>query len=309
MMSQMTPSTDRFLAFVDQLASRLDDHDLDGNGLASSAYLSRYHFDRVIRATAGEAPSQFRRRILLERAAYRLATGSDGILRIAVDAGYSSNEAFTRAFRRAYGVTPSSWRESPAQIRLQSPNDVHFHPPGGLRVPARSEGTEMNLLMRMVEHHIWLVGQLIDNAASLNDEQLDAPIDLPFEGIDDDPSIRSLLSRLIGQMHMWNNVIAGRDYDWSVELGETITSMRERLSREGGRFFEEVRRVVTEDRLDETFIDAHREPVEVFTYGGLIAHVLTFAAHRRLLVLGALESAGKTTLGYGDPRKWVAEGV
>ncbi len=167
----------------------------------------------------------------------------------------------------------------------------------------------MNLLIRMVEHHIWLVGELIGTAASLNDEQLDALIDLPFEGIDDDPSIRTLLSRLIGQMHMWNNVIAGRDYDWSVEAGETITSMRERHSREGDRFLEEVRRVVTEDRLDETFIDAHREPVEVFTYGGLIAHVLTFAAHRRLLVLGALESAGNTALGYGDPRKWVAEAV
>ena len=48
------------------------------------------------------------------------------------------------------------------------------------------------------------------------------------------------------------------------------------------------------------------EPAEVFTYGGLIAHVLTFAAHRRLLVLGALESAGIPDLGNGDPRLWVA---
>ncbi len=46
----------------------------------------------------------------------------------------------------------------------------------------------------------------------------------------------------------------------------------------------------------------------MFTYGGLIAHVLTFAAHRRILVLGALESAGHPDLGSGDPRLWVAEG-
>ena len=111
-------------------------------------------------------------------------------------------------------------------------------------------------------------------------------------------------------MHMWNNVIAGRNYDWSVEIKEATMSMRARHGREGGRFLEEVRRVVMEDRLDETFIDAHREPVEVFTYGGLIAHVLTFAAHRRLLVLRqALASAGNTTLRYGDPREWVAEAV
>lgn len=97
----MTSSTDTFLGFVDQVASRLDDHQMRGADLAAGAFLSRYHFDRLIRATAGEAPNQFRRRILLERAAYRLATGTDGILEVAVQAGYSSNEAFTRAFRRA----------------------------------------------------------------------------------------------------------------------------------------------------------------------------------------------------------------
>jgi hypothetical protein len=161
----------------------------------------------------------------------------------------------------------------------------------------------------MVEHHVWLVGELIASAESLDDEELDAPIVLPFEGIDDDPSVRSLLSRLIGQMDMWNNVIAGRAYDWSVEDRESITSMRSRLDRAGRGFLDEVHRVVEEARLDETFIDAHSEPVEVFTYGGLIAHVLTFAAHRRLLVLGALEASGNASLGYGDPRKWVAEAV
>ena len=167
----------------------------------------------------------------------------------------------------------------------------------------------MNLVIRMVEHHVWLVGELIASAESLDDEQLDAPIDLPFEGIDDDPTVRSLLSRLVGQMDMWNNVIAGRAYDWSVEDGESIASMLARFKEAGPGFLDEVHRVVEQARLDETFIDAHREPVEVFTYGGLIAHVLTFAAHRRLLVLGALASAGITALGYGDPRKWVAEAV
>ena len=39
----------------------------------------------------------------------------------------------------------------------------------------------------------------------------------------------------------------------------------------------------------------------------MIAHVLTFAAHRRLLVHGALASAGITDLGSGDPGKWVAD--
>ena len=83
--------------------------------------------------------------------------------------------------------------------------------------------------------------------------------------------------------------------------------MRKRLATAGADYLAEVKRVVAEGRLDDTFVDAHCTPVEVFTYGGMIAHVLTFAAHRRMLVLGALDSAGIPDLGNGDPRKWVAE--
>jgi len=49
------------------------------------------------------------------------------------------------------------------------------------------------------------------------------------------------------------------------------------------------------------------QPPRVFTYGGMIAHVLTFAAVRRLVVLGAYESLGITDLEAGDPAPWVAE--
>ena len=303
----MSTSHDTFLVFVDSLAAHLDDHEVRGADLAASAFLSRYHFDRLISATAGEPPAAFRRRVLLERAAYRLVTRAAGILDIAVEAGYSSNEAFTRAFRRAYGQAPSAWRAAPGQIRLPSTSGVHFHPPGGLRLPARTEVTSMNLLVKMVEHHIWLVGELVQRAGKLDDERLDAPIELSVEGVDDQPTMRSLLSRLVGQMDMWNNVIASRPYDWAVEQNEALSSIKARLDRAGPAFLAEVRLVVEEGRLDETFVDADCEPPEVFTYGGLIAHVLTFAAHRRLLVLGALASAGITDLGSGDPRKWVAD--
>jgi AraC family transcriptional regulator len=297
---------DTFLGFIDDLAADLDDHESSADERAARHFLSRSHFDRLISATAGEPPAAFRRRILLERAAYRLVTGHDGVLQLAVEAGYSSNEAFTRAFSRAYGITPSGWREQPGQIQLAAPNDVHFHPPGGLRLPHRTEGTPMNLIVRMVEHHIWLVGEMIERAAKVDDTVLDKPIQLSVEGIDNDPTARKLLSRLVGQMNMWVNVIGGRPYSFDVERHESIDDMRRRLSEIGPAFLAEVKRVVEGGRLDETFIDAQHQPIETYTYGGLIAHVLTFAAYRRLLVLGALESAGVPDLGNGDPRKWVA---
>ncbi len=305
----MQTSTDTFIRFVDVLASALPDDagDLLATDFAARANLSRFHFDRLIRSAAGEPPGRFRRRILLERSAYRLLDRGAGVLAGALEAGYASNEAFTRAFRRAYGCTPSAWRAAPRQIRLPAPNDVHFHPPGGLRLPARTEVSPMNLLIRMLEHHVWLLGELLDRADRVDPAVLAAPIELSVEGLDARPPQRALRSRRVGPMGMWNNAIHDLPYDMSIEDGESLASIRARLGQAGQAFLAEARRVVDERRLDETFVDAQCEPVEVFTYGGLIAHVLTFAAFRRLLVLGALYKAGITDLGAGDPRTWVAE--
>jgi AraC family transcriptional regulator len=306
-----TPS-DTFVTFVDTLASSLDDHEARGEDLAARAYLSRFHFDRVVAATAGETPARFRRRVLLERSAYRLLTSERGVLDIAVEAGYSSNEAFTRAFRRAYGVGPSRWRSKPhRRIQLETPNGVHFHPPGGLRLPARTEVTSMDLLVKMVEHHVWLVGELVDRATRLDgteqaDLGLDTPIEISVDDGDDVASLRSLLSRLIGQMHMWNCAIANEAYDWDLEIDESPADMRSRLDHVGPIYLGHIREVCEQGRLDETFVDALCDPPEVFTYGGMIAHVLTFAAYRRTLAVQALDAAGIGDLGYGDPMRWVA---
>jgi AraC family transcriptional regulator len=302
----VSAATDTFTAFVDVLADALDEHDVSSEELAGRVHLSRFHLDRVIAATAGEPPGAFRRRVLLERAAFRLLTTDHTVLDIAIEAGYGSHEAFTRAFARAYGTSPAKWRQHPTRIQLVAPSDVHFHPPGGLRLPARTEVGSMDLLNKMVEHHVWLVGEMVSRAATLSDETLDAPIELSVEGVDDDPTLRSLLSRLIGQMGMWNAAIATRAYDWDVERHETIDSMRSRLAEEGATYLAQVHQVTEEGRLDETFVDALCEPPEMYTYGGMIAHVLTFAAHRRTLVAGALSDAGVTDLGYGDPMRWVA---
>jgi AraC-like DNA-binding protein len=301
----MTAAADHFTSFVDVLAQVLDDHDATGEDLAGRLYLSRFHLDRIVSSVAGEPPRKFRRRILLERSAYRLLTTKRSILDVAVEAGYGSHEAYTRAFSKAYGVGPSQWRARPTRTQIDAPSDVHFHPPAGLRLPARTKVTPMDLLTKMVEHHIWLTGEIIDCATGLTDEQLDERIELNVD--DDEQTIRSLISRLVGQMGMWNAAMANRDYDWSVEEHEPIADARRRLAVEGPTYLGHVREVAEQGRLDDTFVDALCEPAEVFTYGGMIAHVLTFAAHRRTLVVLALDKHGVTRLGWGDPMKWVAE--
>jgi len=301
----MSAAHDHFSSFVAVPADALDDHDAGAEELAARLYLSRFHLDRIVSSVAGEPPAAFRRRVLLERAAYRLATTDRSVLDVAVEAGYGSHEAFTRAFTKGYGVAPTAWRARPTRMRIEAPSDVHFHPPGSLRLPANKKVTSMDLLTKMVEHHIWLVGEMADRAARLGDDQLDQPIELSVD--EDRQTIRSLLSRLVGQMGMWNAALDHRAYDWSIEEHESVDSLRARLSEEGPVYLGHVREVVGQGRLDDTFVDALCEPAEVFTYGGMVAHVLTFAAHRRTLVALALDAAGITDLGWGDPMRWVAE--
>ena len=302
-----TTGTDTFARFVEVLADSLDEHETSGEALAACLHLSRFYFDRLISAAAGESPAAFRRRILLERAAYRLVSSDEDVLSVALEAGYSSHEAFTRAFARAYGRSPSEWRRRPTRFQLEAPSEVHFNPPGGLRVPAHGKVTPMELLTRMVEHHVWLIGEMLTRAERLPDEVLDASVEISVEGLDDEPTLRSLLSRLVGQLAMWDAATHDRPYDFGVEQGESVASMRARLAESGPAFLTQVREIADAGRLDETFVDAICDPPEVFTYGGMIAHVLTFAAHRRTLVCGALIDAGVTDLGAGDPMRWVAE--
>lgn len=302
----MDTAADTFATFVDTVSRHLDDHDATPGDFAAAAHVSRFHFDRVVRAAGGEAPARFRRRVLLERAAYRLVTSDAGVLDVAVEAGYASHEAFTRAFHRAYGAAPSAWRRAPTRIRLDTPNGVHFHPPGALRLPGRSEVSSMDLLEKMVDHHVWLVGEAVDRAARLDAAALDAPIRVSVDNEDGVMTLRSVLSRLIGQMEMWLCAIELREYDWSREREEAVPAMRARHQAIGPAFRAQVREVIAQRRLDDTFVDALCDPPEVFTYGGMIAHVLTFAAYHRTLVVQALDQAGVSDLGWGDPMAYVA---
>jgi AraC family transcriptional regulator len=303
----MSAAADTFGRFVDVLVDSMDDHGASSATLASRVHLSRFHFDRLVSAAAGEPPATLRRRVLLERAAYRLITTDHDVLRVALEAGYASNEAFTRAFAKAFGRAPSVWRRKPTSFRLDAPSRVHFSPPGGLRVPAHRKVSSMDLLTRMVEHHVWLVGELLERAGALTPEQLAAPVEISVDGIDCDPTVRSLLARLVGQLAMWDAATHDRPYDMDGEQTETLDDLRAKLVVVGPAFLSQVHAIVDEGRLDETFVDALCDPPQVFTYGGMIAHVLTFAAHRRTLVCGALADAGITDLGAGDPMTWVAQ--
>lgn len=82
---------------------RLDD-------VARSVGLSRFHLARVFGSATGYSIMGYVRARRLSEAARRLAAGSVEILPVALSFGYGSHEAFTRAFRDQFGVTPEAVR-------------------------------------------------------------------------------------------------------------------------------------------------------------------------------------------------------
>lgn len=294
---------DRFADFVTRLAAELDDPDVDGPRMAGWAGLSRHHFDRLITAVAGESPTRFRARVLLERAAYRLIGTDTPLLDHAVAAGFGSHEAFTRAFTRAYGVSPSAWRRRPTRFQLDAPNDVHFHPPAGLRLPARERTDAEPMLLGMVCHHVDAVGRLVEHAGRLAPELLDTSLVGRIDGIDGE-SLRWALSRLIGQLAMWNAAMTDEEYDFAAERDESPIAMRRRLGTTGPQFEAHVRRVAQDGRSDETFVDAFSRPAVVVSYGGMLAHVLYYGGHHRLLAAATLRTLGVDDVPLADPKAW-----
>jgi AraC family transcriptional regulator len=294
------PPEDRLRLLLDLIVASTEEPTVHGAELARRAYLSRFHFDRLVAAAIGEPPGVFRRRLLLERAAHRLVSGEDPVTDIALASGYGSLEAFSRAFARWYGRPPSEVRrDPPASLRLPAPHGVHFHPPGGLALASTRRSGSMDVLDTMLEHDAWLVGELLDRAATLDDETLDRPIVLSVDGIDKDPTLRGLLARLVFTKRMWTAAIEGRQMP---EGGaHDIAGLQAEFAEASGRWLSLVRDKLAHGGADDTFIDVTCDPPHTFSYRGMVSHVLTFSAHRRTMVLGALHDAGITDLGAGDP--------
>jgi hypothetical protein len=258
-----------------------------------------------VRSALGEPPGAFRRRILLERSACRLSAGTEPVIEIAMAAGYGGPEAFTRAFGRAYGVPPSVFRSAGwDDYRLQAASGIHFLPPGGIRLPASIRSEPMTTLTKMLDHHLWLTGQILDRAGRLGDDVLDRPIELSVEGIDAGPTLRSLSARLVTQLEMWLAAFGGAS-ETPPGGDQSPAALTARLAVAGPKFREVVIGALDDGRAGETFIDMTCRPAHVFTYGGVLAHVLTFSAVRRTMAIGALETAGIGDLGAGDPMEFV----
>ncbi len=82
--------------------------------LAREVALSRSLLATRFASLVGESPMQYLMRWRLALAARALRSGGDAISRVAERSGYETEAAFSRAFKREFGLPPSAWRKAPA---------------------------------------------------------------------------------------------------------------------------------------------------------------------------------------------------
>lgn len=91
----------------------IEDHlseDISLRDVTRIAGVSHWHFLRMFKALTNETLKSYVRSRRLSNARLALVGSQESILTIALAAGFESQAAFTRAFKRAFGVTPASYR-------------------------------------------------------------------------------------------------------------------------------------------------------------------------------------------------------
>jgi AraC family transcriptional regulator len=279
----------------------LDEGNRTLDDMAGGAFASPFHFSRSLSRAAGEPPVAMRRRVMLERAAWQLRGGAT-VTEAAWAAGYESLEGFSRAFAKAFGHPPSV----PAQSHwLPAPNGIHFHPPMSLWVHTQEH--PMNpLTEQMVAHDLDDTRALLDLAKGLpddvfRDKRLPGTTVLSWDGPEE--SIAVVLEHQVFTKEVWLASIEGRDFP-ARELDDDPAGLIARHEAVAPRWLATIRDLDRRGAWDDRLIDALCDPPESFVMSSVIAHVLTYAAHRRQLVRQMLRAAGRD-VDQGDPITWL----
>jgi hypothetical protein len=204
---------------------------------------------RLRAAMAGESPSRFRDRLVLERAAWFAKETDLRLQDIAADCGFRGYGVFVRAFRRELGASPSEWRAEPTSTAIDAPGDVHFQPPDLLRLPAHSRTGPVDIV-DTAERHVRLVGGLVDAAGAA-------------------PGPAGVLAELIGGLERFTALVHETSYD--VPAG----SLRARLDLAGPAYVATVARLGATGRLDEAVVDAFSPDPTVVTFDQMVTADVT----------------------------------
>lgn len=162
----------RVHAVMDYVEAHLAD-ELTIEQLAQVAHFSPYHFHRIFSALTGETIGQFVSRLRLERAANRLvAQPGRPVTDVALDSGFSSPSSFSRAFREAYGMSPTQWRASGYERHERQSRDPQADPSARALAASGRFGIRGTRLSVETGRTIWDVATATLGQVAVHIEQL-----------------------------------------------------------------------------------------------------------------------------------------
>jgi len=259
--------------------------------LAGSAHYSVAQYYRIFRREHGEQPVRQRKRLLLERAAHALTRSDAPISSIALHANFKSFEGFSRAFRREFDLSPSEYRFlGPTEYRIDPHLRIHFAPVSSTVTPRQGDFS-MTIVERQFGAHALNMYAILERAETLSDEQLDAAVEGYYEPLSWQPreaTLRTLLRFACGGSGEWH----------------TVEQLRKGLDETISRIRAEAQGYEKDGLWDMTFVDAHCEPPEVFSYGGWFGHMASMQVYRRISCLMALSRLGITDVSYMGPNEY-----
>ena len=122
-MNNYQRSFDKVLTHID---SNLDEKQ-DLETLAEIANLSKFHFHKIMKAYLGETLGNYINRVRLETAIKLIRYSTQPIYEIAYQVGYETISAFNKAFKKRFGVSPTSFRKHKDQLIIQHKNSSHMN--------------------------------------------------------------------------------------------------------------------------------------------------------------------------------------
>lgn len=147
------------MEWIEQLnraISYMEEHLEEGIELekvAEIACCSAFHFQRMFSYIADIPLSEYIRRRKMTRAAFDLQNKDIKIIDIALNYGYDSPTAFTRAFKNVHGISPSKAKSSGTKLKAFPPISFKISIKGDLEMNYRIEKKEAFRVVGVKEHY------------------------------------------------------------------------------------------------------------------------------------------------------------
>ena len=109
---------------INYIEQRLD-REIRTDDVADAAGFSKYHFQRIFKNETGLALCEYIRKRRLARAASFLLNSNMNVMTIAMSLCFESQESFTRAFKKCYGLPPGQYRKALRNL-MNGGNDMEL---------------------------------------------------------------------------------------------------------------------------------------------------------------------------------------